>query len=197
MDRERCFLLENLKVFRCNAFVHVPKKQRSKLDSKSTPCIFVGYGDVEFGYKLWGPKEKKMIKSQDVVFHENENLADFEKTKKLKATIEGVPNLTPTSSSLDNATNREEVQDENYGDEPIEFDADERVGVNGNDVTNTYGVEQGEQPPPLEMIEPQVRRSTRERHPSTRYPTFEYTMITEDRQKVFRKYNLIRISKAG
>ena len=138
-----------------------------------------------------------MIKSQDVVFHENENLADFEKTEKPKATVGGVPNFTPTSSSLDNATNREEVQDENYGDEPIEFDADERVGVNGNDVTNTYGVEQGEQPPPLEMIEPQVRRSTRERHPSTRYPTFEYTMITEDRQKVFRKYNLIRISKAG
>ena len=29
------------------------------------------------------------------------------------------------------------------------------------------------------MVEPQVRRSTRERHPLTRYPTFEYTMITE------------------
>ena len=41
-----------LKVFECKAFVHVPKEQRSKLDSKSTPCIFVGYGDVEFGYKL-------------------------------------------------------------------------------------------------------------------------------------------------
>ena len=46
------------------------KEQKSKLDSKSTPCIFVGYGDVEFGYKLWDPKEKKMIRSQDVVFHE-------------------------------------------------------------------------------------------------------------------------------
>ena len=64
------------------------KEQRSKLDSKSTPCIFVGYGDAEFGYKLWDPKEKKMIKSRDVVFHENENLADFEKTEKPKATVE-------------------------------------------------------------------------------------------------------------
>ena len=63
-----------------------------------------------------------MIRSRDVVFHENENLADFEKTEKPKATVEGVPDLTPTSSSLDNAINREEVQDENYGDEPIEFD---------------------------------------------------------------------------
>ena len=170
----------HLKVFGCKAFVHVPKEQRSKLDSKSTPCIFVGYGDAEFGYKLWDPKEKKMIRSRDVVFHENENLADFEKTEKPKATVEGVPNLTPTSSSLDNATNREEVQDENYGDEPTEFDVDEPAGVDGDDVTDTDGVEQGEQPPPLEMVEPQVRRSTRERRPSTRYPTSEYTMITEE-----------------
>ena len=106
-------------------------------------------------------------------------MADFEKTKKSKATIGGVPDLTPTSS-LDNVTNREDVHDENNGDEPIEFDADEPVGVDGNDVTNTYGVEQGEQPPPLEMVEPQVRRSTRERRLSTKYPTFEYTMITEE-----------------
>ena len=136
----------------------MPKEQRSKLDSKSTPCIFVGYGDAEFGYKLWDPKEKKMIRSRDVVFHENENLADFEKTKKPKAIVEGVSDLTPTFSSLDNATNREEVQDENYGGKPTEFDADELAGVDGDDMTNTDSIEQGEQPPPLEMVEPQVRR---------------------------------------
>ena len=45
-------------------------------------------------------------------------MADFEKTEKPKATVGGVPDLTPTSSFLDNATNRDEVQDENYGDEP-------------------------------------------------------------------------------
>ena len=152
----------HLKVFGCKAFIHVPKEQRSKLDSKSTPCIFVGYGDAKFGYKLWDPKEKKMIRSRDVVFHENEKLADFEKTEKPKATVEGVPNLTLTSSSSDNTTNKEEVQGENYGDEPTEFDADEPAGVDGDDMIDTDGVEQGEQPPPLEMVEPQVKRSTRE-----------------------------------
>ena len=119
----------------------MPKEQRSKLDSKSTPCILVRYGDAKFGYKLWDPKEKKMIRSRDVVFHENENLADFEKTEKPKAIVEGVPYLTPTFSSLDNATNREDVQDENYGDEPTEFDVDEPAG---DDVTYIDGVEQGE-----------------------------------------------------
>ena len=76
--------------------------------------------------------------------------------------------------------NREEVQDEKYGDEPTKFDADESTGVNGDDVTDTNGVEQGEQPPPLKMVESQVRRSTREHSLSTRYPTSEYIMITKE-----------------
>ena len=59
-----------LKVFECKAFEHVPKEQRLKLDSKATPCIFFGYGDTEFDYKLWDPEKKKMIRSRDVVFYE-------------------------------------------------------------------------------------------------------------------------------
>ena len=39
--------------------------------------------------------------------------------------LEGILDLTPTSSYLDNATNREEVQDENYVDEPTKFNVDE------------------------------------------------------------------------
>ncbi|GKV34500.1 hypothetical protein SLEP1_g42871 [Rubroshorea leprosula] len=33
----------HLRVFECKAFMHVPKEQRSKLDDKAIPCIFVGY----------------------------------------------------------------------------------------------------------------------------------------------------------
>uniref|UniRef100_A0A2N9IAG3 CCHC-type domain-containing protein n=1 Tax=Fagus sylvatica TaxID=28930 RepID=A0A2N9IAG3_FAGSY len=162
----------HLKVFGCKTFAHVPKEQKLKLDDKATPCIFVGYGDEKFGYKLWDPKKKKMIRSRDVVFHENENIKDFEKSEKSKSTVEGVSNLTPTSSSSDIATDIEEVQVENYGDEP--------AGVDGDDAIDTKGVEQGEQPIPPEMEEPQVRRSTKERHPSTRYSTSEYVLITDE-----------------
>ena len=42
----------HLKVFGCKAFAHMPKEQRLKLDNKAIPCIFVGYGDAKFGYKL-------------------------------------------------------------------------------------------------------------------------------------------------
>ena len=121
-----------------------------------------------------------MIKSQDVIFHENENLANFEKTKKTKDAIVGVPDLTPTSSSSNHAINREEVQDENLGDELIVVDGDELVGVDCDDAQDIEDIEQGEQFVPPEIEEPQVRRSTRERRPSTRYPSFEYILLTNE-----------------
>ena len=43
----------HLKVFGCVAYVHVAKDQRGKLDPKTRPCIFLGYGDDEFGYRVW------------------------------------------------------------------------------------------------------------------------------------------------
>ena len=44
---------DHLRVFGCRAFVHIPKYERSKLDVKAKPCIFLGYGHEEFGYRLW------------------------------------------------------------------------------------------------------------------------------------------------
>jgi len=170
----------HLKVFRCKAFAHVPKGQRLKLDSKATPCIFVGYRDAEFGYKLWDPEKKKMIRSRDVVFYENKNLANLEKTKKTKDAIVGVPDLTPAYSSSNHVTTREEVQDENLGDEPIAVDGDETARVDCNDAQDIEDVEQGEHPIPPEMEEPQVRRSTREHRPLTKYPSSEYILLTDE-----------------
>ena len=35
---------DHLHVFGCKAFVHIPKDERSKLDAKTRPCVFIGYG---------------------------------------------------------------------------------------------------------------------------------------------------------
>ena len=43
----------HLKVFGCVAYVHIAKERRGKLDPKSRPCIFLGFGEDEFGYRLW------------------------------------------------------------------------------------------------------------------------------------------------
>ena len=69
----------HMKVFGCKAFIHVPKEQRTKLDDKAIPCIFIGYGDEEFSYKFWDPEMRKVIRSRDVVFHENQAMKDSNK----------------------------------------------------------------------------------------------------------------------
>ena len=62
---------DHLRVFGCRAFVYIPKDERSKLDGKAKPCIFVGYGHEDFGYRLWDPVNKKIIRSRDVVYLED------------------------------------------------------------------------------------------------------------------------------
>lgn len=62
--------------------MHVPKQQKAKLDLKVIECIFLGFGDNKFGYRLWDPENKKLIWNKDVVFKEDQTFGDFESKKK-------------------------------------------------------------------------------------------------------------------
>ena len=63
---------KHLRVFGCNAYVHIRKDSCSKLDPKSYRCIFLGYGDNgEMGYRLWDPESHKIVRSNDVIFRED------------------------------------------------------------------------------------------------------------------------------
>ena len=43
---------DHSRVFGFKEFVHIPKDERSKLDVKAKQCIFLWYGNEEFGYRL-------------------------------------------------------------------------------------------------------------------------------------------------
>lgn len=60
-----------LRIFGCPAYVHVQSEQRSKLDSKSKQCIFLGYEKGVKGFKLWDPTSHKVVLSRDVVLDES------------------------------------------------------------------------------------------------------------------------------
>ena len=47
--------VDHLRIFGCQAFVHIPKDERKKLDSKSRKCILMGYGTTTKGYRLYDP----------------------------------------------------------------------------------------------------------------------------------------------
>jgi hypothetical protein len=65
-----------LKVFGCKAFVHIPQDERSKLDLNTRQCIFLGYGGDRFDYKFFYPITRKVMRSRDVVFVEDQINAD-------------------------------------------------------------------------------------------------------------------------
>jgi hypothetical protein len=64
--------LSHLRVFGCNAFVHVPKEKTNKLDNKVVKCIFIEYKDGIKGYNLRDPVLRKRVYSRDMVFREVE-----------------------------------------------------------------------------------------------------------------------------
>ena len=161
----------HLRVFGCKAFVHVPKDGRSKLDAKTRQCIFLGYGQDEFGYRLYDPIEKKLVRSRDVVFVEDQTIDDIDKVEKTEpqnsgdlTDIDPIP-PTPLPVSVEDGI-REDTDDDQHG--IGEFDAPM------DDVVNDQ--HQAPITPPAVPL----RRSTRDRQPSTRYPSDQYILLTDE-----------------
>ena len=62
--------ISNLKIFGCVAYVHVPKKRRKKLDSRTIQCLFMGFDSETKAYRLYNQSRRKIIISWDVIFDE-------------------------------------------------------------------------------------------------------------------------------
>jgi hypothetical protein len=107
---------KQLKVFGCKVFVHIPRDERSKLDSKTKQCIYLSSPSDEFGYRLWDPIKKKIVRSRDVVFIEDEIIQDIGKLEKPKATTPQVV-LDPVNPPL--------VHDDHGGDDEDAEDSDD------------------------------------------------------------------------
>ncbi|UYV73992.1 hypothetical protein LAZ67_11001747 [Cordylochernes scorpioides] len=90
----------HLKTFGCNAYVHIPKDNRKKLDKKSIRTFFVGYTETNKNYRMWDPIARKIIISRDVIFTEantSENIQDNQQEQVTIYSEESVDN-TNTSS---------------------------------------------------------------------------------------------------
>ncbi|CAL1360545.1 unnamed protein product [Linum trigynum] len=160
---------KHLRVFGCKAFVHIPKDERSKLDSKTRPCVFIGYGQNEFGYRFFDPIQKKLIRSRDAVFIENETIEDVVARKEVPSTDASQPNLElvpPTPAPT-------EVGEEVQHDQPEIVEPNAHVEVQPEDADDDG------QPPAIEGSPVRTTRSGRISRPSTRYPETEYVSLTD------------------
>lgn len=94
-------VVDHLRAFGCQAFAHIPKDERKKLDAKSRRCILLGYGNETKGYRLYDQQKGKMFLSRDVEF--NERKCGFEKEQSESNSLEPVE--VGTSGDDENPTN--------------------------------------------------------------------------------------------
>ena len=75
--------VENLRIFGCPVYFHIPKDKRNKLEPLGKKGIFLGYSESSKAYRIYIPEQHKIEVSGDVT--SNENMA-FKKS--IEETIE-------------------------------------------------------------------------------------------------------------
>ncbi|RVW25166.1 hypothetical protein CK203_112506 [Vitis vinifera] len=96
----------------------------------------------EFGYRLWDPTTKKIIRSKDVVFFKDQTIEDLDQVKKPKPFSEEQVDLGPVSpNSMGYNEHRKVVQEERVDtvDRNDEFAVDD---VEENPIVDNDGLEQ-------------------------------------------------------
>lgn len=58
------------RTFGSDAYLHIPKKQRTKLAAKSQKLVLVGYDQQGRAYRLWNPITKRICVGVDVIINE-------------------------------------------------------------------------------------------------------------------------------
>jgi hypothetical protein len=61
--------VENLRIFGCPVYSHIPKDKRNKLEPSGKKGIFVGYSDSSKAYRIYIPEQHKIEVSRDVMFN--------------------------------------------------------------------------------------------------------------------------------
>ncbi|XP_055800854.1 uncharacterized protein LOC129870209 [Solanum dulcamara] len=152
---------------------HLNYFPRSKLDAKTRQCIFVGYGIDEFSYRIYDPIEKKLVRSRDIVFMENQTIKNINKVEKLESSgsddvvlLDQVPHTSVHDvSRLDN-----------HGDAQNQI-PDQHVDIdNNNDIVIDNS-------PTHEVVDESnipLTRSIRQRIPSSCYSPNEYMLHTNE-----------------
>nr|GEW49645.1 retrovirus-related Pol polyprotein from transposon TNT 1-94 [Tanacetum cinerariifolium] len=123
---------------------------------------------------LYDPVQKRLVRSRDVEYEEDQTLKDVEKAKK-----EIIPQYNDDPIDLDPVP-------------PKHFDSQFEDDIQNDEEQGADDVDAQEQPNLDEDVHPELpvpmppfvplRRSTRDHHPSTRYSANEYVLLTDGKE---------------
>jgi chemotaxis protein histidine kinase CheA len=146
--------VSHLRVFGCDVYRHIMRDQRAnKMSVTSRIGVFVGYDEEKNGYyKIWDPQERKLYRTRDVQFMEQQ----FTQAQKPKHTIWNTNTTTTTNTSstnnnsIDIATDLYDMivykkSDETEQQNEMEHKYDEQIQAQEQEQTETEQDEKQEQ----------------------------------------------------
>lgn len=72
--------LAHIRIFGSDAYVHISRQQRDKLDPKAKKLVLVGYQGESTNYRLYDPQKKRVSVARDIIFNERTNCSNPEKS---------------------------------------------------------------------------------------------------------------------
>jgi hypothetical protein len=90
--------VRHMHVFGADAYVHIPKQLRFKMDSKSKLCKFLGYDSISKAYKLWDTEKRKIITARDVLFNDAATVLSSQQVTSISASDQVILQTTDRSS---------------------------------------------------------------------------------------------------
>lgn len=71
----------HIRIFGSEAYVHVPKEKRLKLDMKAEKMIFVGYAEGRKAYRFLDPETNRIVISRDAKFIERDGVTKLQRNR--------------------------------------------------------------------------------------------------------------------
>ena len=131
--------VQHLRVFGCDAYVHVAKHNRTKMDAKAVKGIFIGYDKVkENGYRVYDITKYQVLVSRDVRFYETSFTAVSELVSGQSSAVDDIrasdlyidkSGVSRPSSAISNMPEPEMSRDD---DQDSQLDAEFELKHNGD-----------------------------------------------------------------
>lgn len=120
---------EHLRVFGSEAFVHIPKEKRRKLDKKAKKLVFVGYADGQKAYRFVNLETKGITISRDAKFLEH---GEDKNVQKPKPTTSGGVVVLP----LESTSPPPPLEEPNANDDSVNLDVSQYDSATDDDLVD-------------------------------------------------------------
>lgn len=129
--------IQHYRKFGCLVYNYVQKKFRTKFDSHIQKCIYLGPESDHGIHKLYNPETKRVFKSRNIKFFENENYPFKNETnnEKIIYLINNISEM-PQTENYESQNQNQNMINKNTQDQSININLTDEINENNNPFYN-------------------------------------------------------------